>query len=70
MNREKQAATSNSRTPERMPMRMTVVEYSWQHPPRKPRIVGPTSTRIALALPIVAIFAAFIATLVVAGEKW
>jgi hypothetical protein len=49
---------------------MTVVEYSWQHPPRKPRIVGPTSTRIALALPIVAIFAAFIATLVVAGEKW
>lgn len=70
MNREKHAATSNSRTPERMPMRMTVVEYSWHHPPRRPRIVGLTNTRIMLALPIVAIFAAFIAALVVAGANW
>lgn len=55
---------------ENTPMRMTVVDYSWHHPPRRPRIVGLTNTRIMLALPIVAIVAAFIAALVVAGANW
>lgn len=36
----------------------------------KPRPVGMTATRIILALPIVAIVAAFIAALVFAGGVW